>query len=363
MRNNKADARTFSIVLLLLMLGAGLCSAQKMVERGTDTIRITTAEERDPGRVEIEITTGEDSSRKVIVRGGHDEVSANNTSIVRVGENVRIEPGQVVEGDVVAVGGSIRVLGHVKGDAVAVGGGVELSGDGAVDGDAVAIGGSVVRPSGTRVGGENIGMRFVPSFIFGSLHSGGSVLWTLLGTMAKLLFLFFVAWLLVALAEKRVRFMGQFVEIHLWKSLFTGLAVLILFPIAFVLLLVTIVGIPLALLSPLALMVSLLVGYLVVAGLLGHRVLSGGPQDRNQMIKSILIGLLVFEAVPLFGHLLRAAGTLRSFGLVLGVFGYAAIFISAAIGLGSLVLTRFGYRTPPETMTTTTTVTTEPSPA
>ena len=48
-------------------------------------------------------------------------------------------------GDTVAIGGSIIVEGKVKGDVVAVGGGVRLSDNARVNGDVVTIGGGLSR--------------------------------------------------------------------------------------------------------------------------------------------------------------------------------------------------------------------------
>src|SRR3954470_22301203 len=45
---------------------------------------------------------------------------------VRIGGSVTVDEGEIVEGDVVAIGGSARISGEVHGDVVAVGGGVVL---------------------------------------------------------------------------------------------------------------------------------------------------------------------------------------------------------------------------------------------
>jgi hypothetical protein len=72
--------------------------------------------------------------------------------IVKFGQPVQVEAGQVVNDDVVAIGGPITMLGTVNGDVVSVGGPVEVSGE--VNGDVVSVGGAVHLKAGARVNGD-----------------------------------------------------------------------------------------------------------------------------------------------------------------------------------------------------------------
>jgi hypothetical protein len=64
----------------------------------------------------------------------------------------------VQRGDVVAIGGSIRVReqGRVVGDVVAIGGNVKLEEGASVEGDATAVGGQLVRAATARVNGRHM---------------------------------------------------------------------------------------------------------------------------------------------------------------------------------------------------------------
>jgi cytoskeletal protein CcmA (bactofilin family) len=75
-------------------------------------------------------------------------------SVVKMGQPIQVEAGEVVNGDVVAIGGPVTVLGTVKGDVVAVGGSVDVSGK--VDGDAIAAGGSINLNPGASVRGDAV---------------------------------------------------------------------------------------------------------------------------------------------------------------------------------------------------------------
>jgi len=338
----------FCAVLVLIAAEAAPAGAQKLRtrdDRGSNSR--DTVERSDNGDVRIKISTEDGDSVTSVTIHRRDRWRNDDTnSIVRMGEDIVIEAGQVIPGDVVAIGGNVKVLGRVKGNAIAIGGSLDLEGDGVVEGDAVSLGGGVHRAAGTKIGGENVGMRFIPVIPIQWVRPHGGLGHGLLALPIIILlsiFLFLVGWIFTVAAENRMLNMGRYVEQHLWQCLLTGIAVLILFPIAFLLLLVTVVGIPLALLSPLALGLAHLVGFLVVATLVGQRMISSAGTDRGAQLKGMLIGLLLFAGISVVGHLLRAVGGPVGFlGLIVVVFGYGAGYIAATIGLGSVILSRFG---------------------
>jgi hypothetical protein len=238
------------------------------------------------------------------------------------------------------------VFGRVKGDVVSVGGDVDLKGEGQVDGDAVSVGGTVHREPGTRIGKQNVSMRFIPSGLLGlgrDRHRSHPFVAVAVAALS-LLFVFFVAWLLHTLAENRMRQISRKVETHLWASLFVGMGVTVGFPLAFLLLLVTIVGIPLALLSPFALGLAYLIGFLAVAALVGAR-LAGSSHVVTPIsyFRAMANGLLFFGGGPIVGHLLRTiGGPIHFLGVIVIVFAYGAIYIASTIGIGAVVLSRLG---------------------
>jgi hypothetical protein len=81
---------------------------------------------------------------------------------VRVFADAEVPAGQRIEGDVVAVFGSVVVRGQVSGNVVAVAGSVKLEPGASVDGDAVAVGGVLDQAEGARVGGESVSLGFLP---------------------------------------------------------------------------------------------------------------------------------------------------------------------------------------------------------
>jgi hypothetical protein len=77
-------------------------------------------------------------------------------AVVRFGDDIHIRRGEDVDGDVVAVGGSVRIDGDVSGDVVALGGRVIVGSRAKIDGDVVAVAGNLVLYDGCEVDGDAV---------------------------------------------------------------------------------------------------------------------------------------------------------------------------------------------------------------
>ncbi|HET9333537.1 MAG TPA: hypothetical protein VFQ21_08140 [Gemmatimonadota bacterium] len=275
---------------------------------------------------------------------------------VRVGASVHVREDEVVRGDVVAVLGSVDVDGTVTGDVVAVGGSVELGPNAVVEGEVVVVGGTLERAPGARVegsveevawGGPNIHMRgpeFQTPFLEGIGGLMMTIIWVVvLGALAALMYL---------LARRPVERMAYRVAKSPWKAALVGLVGQILFfPVLIltvILLAVSIIGIPLLLVVPfavLALMIGTLVGFTAVARNLGAGAESRfGWQHDNPYI-AVLVGVGIIMLVSFFASALGVAGgPLGVFALILGILGFVIQYAAWTVGFGALLLTRFGTR-------------------
>ena len=74
--------------------------------------------------------------------------------VVRFWGDVTIEQGEVIDGDVVTINGTIEVKGKVRGDVVAVFGSVDLDSTAEVSGDVVSVGGDVHRHKEAIIRGD-----------------------------------------------------------------------------------------------------------------------------------------------------------------------------------------------------------------
>ncbi len=279
------------------------------------TVRARKNSGGDPDRVTV-------FSENVI--GAEEKVAGEAVAIMG---DLRID-GEVRR-DAVAVMGSVTINGKVGGEVVAVMGDVVLGPKAEVDGDVVAIGGTLQRDPGAIVRGEvtrvgvgklSVAKLQTPSALrawwdhalgHGALFGFGAGLGWL--AVPVLLALGFYA-LLALVFPGGIRRTGDMLVQRPGAVVLSALLTLMALPVLFILLLVTVVGIPVALLGlPAGIVVGVAFGKGAIYGLVGRKLM----QDRAPLAVSVLIGGVVFA-------LLFAAP----------VAGLALAALTAALGLG-----------------------------
>lgn len=296
---------------------------------------------------------------------------------VRFGEDITIPEGRVIEGDVVAVGGSITVLGRVRGDAVSVGGTVHVKGKGVVDGDAVSLGGGVQTSDSASVGGSDVS---VGKFDFDRMNR----MWPMIGAMGMLgtgawlvkflvglLITLFLAWISLLLVRERLENAANVVHERFGKSFVMGLlgwvllvlaipvgiiALILTGVIAIVILCITIIGIPVAILLVIALVLGVIgivvgalyagfLGYLAGTMFLGRRIF--GPRVATKPLMAIAAGILLIAVLKLAAEMVGALSffVFHPVGMAFGFAAWLLTFIVASAGLGALVNVRFSKGT------------------
>lgn len=275
---------------------------------------------------------------------------------VRVGGSIHIRPGEIVDGDVVAVGGSVRIDGRVTGDAVAVGGSVSLGPNAVIEGEAVAVGGRVNRAPGAVVEGGIQEIAGLPPIRFRRGDWDAPAPWGgiggVIGTVMWIVVLALLACLALLLARRPIERMEVRARTSPWKAAAVGLAAQILFFPALVLVVVvlaiSIIGIPLLLVVPfaiLALAIGILFGFTAVAKTVGHAAEERFGWSHANPYLSLLVGLGLIVSVSFFASVLgMGGGPLKIFAVVLGIIGFVIQYIAWTIGFGVLLLTRFGTR-------------------
>src|SRR5262245_58424207 len=172
-------------------------------------------------------------------------VDDGGSGVVRIFSDATVAPNERVIGDVVAVFGNADVSGDVSGDVVAVLGQVRLHKGAVVDGDVVSVGGRLQQEDGVSVNGETVSVGLLP-FAW-SLPA----LPVLLGIVAAWwLVSAAVGWLFVRLFPVPSARVAITCARRTALSLVLGILSLPLMLVATVLLFVTVVGIPLAILLP-----------------------------------------------------------------------------------------------------------------
>jgi hypothetical protein len=272
---------------------------------------------------------------------------------VRFGSNVTVGRDEVVDGDVVAIGGSADVDGEVTGDVTAIGGNLTLGPHAIVRRDAAVIGGTMNRSPDARVYGKVDEVAVAPQI--GSRLGRGFPAWTqmwrvggLLGTVLRLSLLTLGVLAVVALGRRFVETVADHVAIEPLRAGFTGLLAEVLFVpmlvLTIVVLAVSIIGIPLLFLLPFAIVLAvvlMLIGFAGVACLAG-RVIGDRLGIHHGPYVSALLGVLVIAAATLVSRIVALLGGMV-FGTIiagsLAALGYLAEYLAWTVGIGALVLT------------------------
>ncbi len=290
--------------------------------------------------VEVEYIRKGKNLKRMVVLGGHG-LRHSGEDVVKIGHDITVQPGQNVTGDVVAIGGSVEVFGHVSGSVVSVGGGVTLHPTAVVEGDAVVVGGTVNAEPGAQIQGQNVSVG--PGMVFGKFFNQD---WSWIKMMVKVgkIFVYLMIFGLVfALFRERYLYSAYHATQHTVKAFFIGLIVAASSPVVFLILCVTIIGIPLAFLFALTLVVAFMVGYLTVGLFIGKRLLGHGDDWARG---NLTAGLAGFAFLQLFGivelaFLAFGNPVLTGIGFGIGIVGKVLSVMAALTGLGAIVLSKF----------------------
>lgn len=274
--------------------------------------------------------------------------------VVRFGSDIVIREGQVVSGDVVAMGGDVTVNGTVEKDVVAMGGDVYLGPDGKVDGQVVTIGGKLHEQPGSHVGGQRVtaeGWRHwrrrsdfpIPHVV----SSGIKAMWT----VAKMMLALLIAWGITQLAPRRTQIAVDAFKREPVKSLGFGLlAAALLIPsvvalaLVVAILCITIIGIPLALAVILGYVLAIILlclwGSVIGATVLGERLARQMGRPAATLTMMAVWGIVALTAVKVVGHLFGGIPMGGFAGGVLVFFANVTGAILTCIGAGALLWTQ-----------------------
>lgn len=306
---------------------------------------------------------------------GQIRIESDGDDRVSFGRSIDIAAGETT-GDAVCIGCSITVSGEVEGDAVAVGGTVHVESSGVVDGNAVGVGGKVRLESGARVGGDAVAVGGTVQVADGATvegqrstvgwgdgwrgHKGGWTLGTpfffdsdfgeLIWSILRALFLMLLCCISVLLARGSMENTARRLTEEPWKAMFAGLLTqLLFFPVLIfvtVILAVSIVGIPLLVLVPvaiLALLVATLLGFAAVAQSLGRWAAQRFGWNLTEPFLPVVVGVAILQGVTILARLIGLpGGFLGLFAFALIALGFFIKYAAWTMGLGAMTLTLLG---------------------
>ncbi len=337
----------------------------------------------------------------VFAQGGHERPGQ-----VTFGSDVRLEAGDVVNGDTILFGGDLRMAdgsriegnvvvfggygeidGEVNGDVAFIGGNVSLGPTARINGDVASVGGQIERAEGAYVRGQiietthfNFDRVSIPQIgpIVPRVEYGPGVGFDPLDRLFRIM-LGFARGLMVALVigaigllvvlflPDQTRVVGQTVRQATPANFGLGLLTMIVGVTVIVLLAITICLSPVSLLVALALVLATLYGWIVIGYLLGQRMLRAIQKNGDQPtpVASALVGIFT---VTLVQQWLMVLGQIPCLGFFFWLLGAGLWLLVAATGLGAVVLSRFGTQrytggTGPRTTTPALPPTPPPPPA
>ncbi len=271
--------------------------------------------------------------------------ACTNAGIQAAGSHVVVAAGEWVCGDITVYGAAVTVLGRVSGSVLVVNGAITVLGE--VDGNATTVGGDIHLLGRGRVLGKASalgGQVYAANALSLSAPASGPASWystvmaQLLAPDLSSLWLSLLFWACASLgfATMLPQQLGQtraMVRRRLAASLLFGLLVAALSALASVVLVVTCLGVPLALLLGLVVLVAWTLGTLAVGAWLGERLFRLFRLRRfATLLPTTLIGTLLLAALKAIPYV----------GLVFGV-------VIGCVGLGAATLTLLSARrtTPP----------------
>jgi hypothetical protein len=347
------SARTLLAALLALTVAAPVPAGARQVREVT----ITHDDGSVTRRVQVDgrtIAVIESSSAGTdTLRSGHGvsigfvKHGAGNDDRVSIFSNGEVAAGERVDGDVVALFGSLHVAGHVTGSTVAVFGSVTLDSSAVVQEDAVAIGGRLKDAPGAKVGGDRVRIGLMPLLTLGlpalPVALGGIALAALIAV------LFGAA--VAALAPTRFRRIAAASVQRPGVSFLLGLASGPMALLAFVLLLVTVIGIPVALLLPLLFVFAGYAGQLASLSAFGCRLIGRRVGEGGAFAPLLAASVALAGVLALGVWFWTMQGTLRTVSVFLVALVGLQLLWFSLVGMGAFLLTLGGSRsreaTPP----------------
>jgi len=317
-----------------------------------------------------------------------------NDFILKIGEDVVVEAGEELEGNLILVDGDLDVRGRIHGDVILTGGTVHLGEDGLIRGDLRLADGELERSGGTVEGrvlvlaqGEEVQLAHTelddlrrelestrrdlrsakeregrPSrhFFFGLIGNVGSAIAGLLENLVTFLILAVLGVLAIQFQPERLEVIATTARRAPVRSAVVGLAggffIAPVWIVGTIALAITIIGIPVLLawvpLFPIIAGLGILLGFLAVARNVGEWVAEQefrglewirGSNTFYTMIAGV--GALMVPCVA------ASAARILGFGLFTGLLGFVGslvTFAAAAVGLGAVLLTRGGKIRPLE---------------
>ena len=296
-----------------------------------------------------------------VVFGGTYTLESGQTldgNLVIFGGAVTTQADSTVTGDIVLIGGVAEIGGEVQGNMVGIGGAVQLTSSAVVNGDLVTIGATLNRAEGAQVNGQfvnGIGIPFsldvpgssitIPEIPEGSIEPvvpnipqvsripGINVSFN---PLLDMMWFFFRTFMFALLAVLVVIFFDKSTErvskAAVEQPVITagaGLLTAFLSPLALIAMTITIILIPVTLLTIFALVVAWLFGWISIGLEVGKRI---AKLFNTEWAPAVSAGIGTFILFLVLGGISE----------LIPCVGWLPLVLVGLWGLGAVIMTRFG---------------------
>jgi len=255
----------------------------------------------------------------------------------RMFDEVRVESDERIEGSVFS-GHDIYIYGLVTKDVVSLRT-VYVEPGGEVRGDVVA---REIRRSGN---GKIHGSRTEVPFpgVIPTLKSPPITIFNGFASIIFTIFLAFICLIVLAVATKPVLRIKKQISTEPIKSFLVGLLGWFSIAPIFVLLLITIVGIPIAvLIMPFIIMIAIVLAFVSMAVFIGEIVAPRLGWSEGSLYVKGLVGVVAVECLQVAGAILGSMG-IPFLPSLLAIIYYILIGVVLTVGMGAVITARMGY--------------------
>jgi len=312
-----------ALLLLLLLVLALSTAASALVTRSGGTVRIDQATDDDVfatgGMVTIDAPVG-----SLVAAGGQVTVNAPvKGDIIAAGGQVTVNSD--VGGKVVAAGGSVILNGKVGTNAVLAGGTVDLGSSSSIGRDATVSGGSVT--SAGKIAGKlsvkanTFENRGTAGTLEVELRNRTGVMGTLFSVFGILftIGLFILGLLLIRFSPGTYRMVEDELPRSWIVKIVAGFVALVAGFFVIILLAITLVGLPIAILLGITYLAAVLLSTLFVSSVLGKKValvLKHTVPDYGAFTIGFVILAILFR-IPIIGTLILVIAVSLGFGAII----------------------------------------------
>ncbi len=300
------------------------------------------------------VAEGDTIDEDITVTGGNAEIDGviDGDLAVMGGE---VDVNGSIEGDVAVFGGNLDILGTITGDAAVFGGNIRNKG--IIENDLLVVGGTVVLDSGSVVEG-NINMvggtvdrdenaevlgeiesvdievlekllpRISKVFRFPRMVPGGPRIFPRIFFIGMFVVVYVFNLLILLIFPRAIDRVANRIEKSVWASVGLGLAMEILFIPLIVLFAVSIIGIPLVLLLPLAVLLAFMFGFSSLSFVIGDRVAKGFNWKVENRVGLFSLGWISVMIIPIITVLI---------GPPILAIGIVIMYVGMTIGLGAVI--------------------------